>query len=185
MNEINKSNEKFNRLINDFAQCIQFHIHKYDPQKIGIDPEDISQEIKIKLWKIINKKQKIYNQSAYIKKIVNSTVIDFIRKKRREEGMIKNEKQKKISEIKKPYFENEIDTEEFNQIIDQKLNSLIDSRRKVVKLFLLNMTIDEISIFFNWSQNKTRNLLYRGLADLKKSLKENSAEENSHTGKRK
>ena len=61
---------------------------------------------------------------------------------------------------------------EFKRIVDSALESLIDSRRKVVKLFLLNMTIEEISIFFNWSKNKTRNLLYRGLADLKKILKD-------------
>jgi DNA-directed RNA polymerase specialized sigma24 family protein len=33
------------------------------------------------------------------------------------------------------------------------------------------MTIEEISAYFNWSKDKTRNLLYRGLSDLKKILK--------------
>ncbi|MFW6131169.1 MAG: hypothetical protein ACOC5F_01045, partial [Candidatus Aminicenantaceae bacterium] len=56
------------------------------------------------------------------------------------------------------------------------VNSLIESRRKVVKLFLLNMTIDEISTFLNWSKDKTRNLLYRGLSDLKKILKKEGIE---------
>ncbi len=171
MTEIN-NHEKFNRLIRDFSQYIQFHIHKYNPQKKGIDPDDISQEIQIKLWKIINKNKNIQNQAAYIRKVVNSTVIDFLRKKRREEGIILIEKQKKISEIKNPYFDNEFDMGQFKEAIDSALENLIESRRKVVKLFLLDMTIEEISIFFDWSKNKTRNLLYRGLADLKELLKE-------------
>jgi len=172
MKKINAYDETFQNLIEDFSKYIQFHINKFNPQKEGIDPEDISQEISIKIWKIIQKKQPIHNRAAYIKKIVNSTVIDFLRKKRREEGIYSKEKQKKISEIKKSYLEHEVDMEEFRMIIDNKLNSLIESRRKVVKLFLLDMTIEEISIFFNWSKNKTRNLLYRGLSDLKKSLTE-------------
>ena len=52
------------------------------------------------------------------------------------------------------------------------VDSLIESRRKVVKLFLLDMTIDEIASFYNWSRDKTRNLLYRGLSDLKGILKD-------------
>jgi DNA-directed RNA polymerase specialized sigma24 family protein len=34
------------------------------------------------------------------------------------------------------------------------------------------MSIEEIALYFNWSKDKTRNLLYRGLSDLKKILKE-------------
>jgi len=45
---------------------------------------------------------------------------------------------------------------------------LLDSRKTVVKLYLLNMSLPEISDYLNYSQAKTRNLLYRGLEDLKK-----------------
>jgi len=56
------------------------------------------------------------------------------------------------------------------------MQSLIESRRRAVKLFLLNMTIEEIAIYLQWSKDKTRNLLYRGLSDLKKTLKEKGIE---------
>ena len=52
----------------------------------------------------------------------------------------------------------------------------MESRRRVVRLFLLNMTLEEIAIFLNWSEAKTRNLLYRGLDDLKRMLKEKGIE---------
>jgi DNA-directed RNA polymerase specialized sigma24 family protein len=54
------------------------------------------------------------------------------------------------------------------------VEGLIETRRQVVKLYLLNMSVDEISIYLKFSQDKTRNLLYRGLADLKRFLKERS-----------
>jgi len=61
-------------------------------------------------------------------------------------------------------------------MVGEAVESLMDSRRRVVKLFLLNMTLEEISIFLDWSEAKTRNLLYRGLDDLKKKLKEKGIE---------
>jgi len=48
----------------------------------------------------------------------------------------------------------------------------MESRKTVVKLYLLNMNLSEISAYLNYSQAKTRNLLYRGLSDLKEVLKE-------------
>jgi RNA polymerase sigma-70 factor (ECF subfamily) len=56
--------------------------------------------------------------------------------------------------------------------VGKAVDGLIESRRRVVKLYLLNMSIEEISLYFHWSKDKTRNLLYRGLNDLKKILKE-------------
>jgi DNA-directed RNA polymerase specialized sigma24 family protein len=56
-------------------------------------------------------------------------------------------------------------------VVERAVDSLLESRRQVVKLYLLNLSIQEISSYLNWSVDKTRNLLYRGLADLKKKLR--------------
>lgn len=159
-----------------FSRFIQAHIQKYNPQKNGIDPDDIFQEIKIKIWKILRNEKKIKNYSSYIKKIVNSSVIDQLRKSRREEGILFHEKLKEISDCKSFYIMDRAHNRGLKEIIGQSIDSLIESRRKVVRLYLLNMTIEEIATLLNWSKDKTRNLLYRGLADLKKKLKENGIE---------
>jgi len=159
-----------------FSRFIQAHIQKYNPQKNGIDPDYIFQEIKIKIWKILRNEKKIKNYSSYIKKIVNSSVIDQLRKSRREEGILFHEKLKEISDRKSFYIMDRAHNSGLKEIIGESVDSLIESRRKVVRLYLLNMTIEEIATLLNWSKDKTRNLLYRGLADLKKKLKENGIE---------
>ena len=95
--------KKFEKLVDRFARLIEFNIQQFDPQKKGIDPDDVSQEVKIKLWKILTDEKKIYNYPSYIKKIVNSCVIDQIRRSRREEGIISKEKLKRISDKKSLY----------------------------------------------------------------------------------
>ncbi len=59
----------------------------------------------------------------------------------------------------------------FEQRVGKAVELLKNSRRQVIKLYLLNLNIQEISAYMNWSQDKTRNLLYRGFADLRKLIK--------------
>ena len=84
--------------------------------------------------------------------------------------------QKKIAERKSNYNNGKKQETNLKKILGQAVESLIESRRKVVKLYLLNMTLEEIADFFGWSRHKTRNLLYRGLNDLKKMLKDKGIE---------
>ncbi len=168
--------EKFEVLIDKFARFIEANIQKFDPQKNGIDPDDLAQEIKIKIWKVLQDEKNIHNYSSYIRKIVDSTVIDQLRRFRRQAGIIKIEKRKKISDHKSPYTKSSTSERDYSEIIGKAIESLMESRRRPVRLFLLNMTLDEISIYLDWSRDKTRNLLYRGLADLKRILKEQGIE---------
>jgi len=178
---MNNNNDKarideFKTIIEQFSKFIRIHIQKFSPQRKGIDPDDILQEVKIKIWNVLNNEKNIDNYASYIKKIVNSSVIDHLRKIRREERVFSLEIQRKIAERRSAYNKERIDIEECRNILGQAVDSLLYSRRKVVKLYLLNMTLKEIAEFFGWSQHKTRNLLYRGLSDLKKILREKGIE---------
>ena len=164
---------EFEKIITRYSNFIRANVLKFNVQKKGIDPEDIYQEVRIKIWRLICDEKKIKNHALYIKKIVNSSAIDYIRKSRRDEGLILLEKRKRISERKNIYTNNYKSDElkrNFKKITSTAINSLIDTRKKAVKLYLLNLTLDEIAIVCNWSRDKTRNLLYRGLTDLKQKL---------------
>lgn len=155
-----------------FSGYIRANIIRFDLPRYGLDFDDILQEVKIKIWKMLHDEKNIHCYSSYIKKIVENSVIDQFRKLKREEGIYLHEINKRISEQGDHYnpelFYGEMDLKD---VIGKAVDELIESRRKVVRLYLLNMSLEEISIYFNWTQNKTRNLLYRGLSDLKIILK--------------
>lgn len=161
---------EFEKFLENFAQFIRIHICRFNLSKYGLDQEDIIQEVRIKLWKLLSSEKYIANYPSYIKKIVNSSVIDQIRKLRREDCIIKYEKQKYISELEHQYHQLS-KPKNLEATIGNAIDSLKESRRQVVKLYLLNLNITEIASYLNWSHAKTRNLLYRGLADLRKILK--------------
>lgn len=163
----NKGVKSFEEIVTHFTCFIYANILKYDVSKKGIDPEDIIQDVRIKIWNLLKNEKSIKNYTSYIKKIVDTSVIDHIRKNRRVENIIFLEKRIKISEQKTRNLKNLSQNHFSGEIIHEKIEHLLETRKKVVKLFFLGLSIKEISICLNWSNHKTRNLLYRGLADLK------------------
>lgn len=176
MESTNKKEKEFEEILAHFAQFIRIQVHKYNLYRYGLDPEDILQDVNIRIWKIIRDEKNISNYASYIKKIVNSSVIDQLRKCRREEGLFNHEKQARVAELELAYSKGIIRNKNLEERVGRAVELLIDSRRQVVKLYLLNLSIQEIAGYLNWSRDKTRNLLYRGLADLKESLKEMDSE---------
>lgn len=167
------SKEKaFALLLEQFANFIRFHIQKFDVQKFGLDPEDLSQDVRIRIWKLMKSEKIVTNYASYIKKVVNSAVIDRLRRWRREEGVVQEEKSRQIAEYELVYHPEGEKLESLKELVAEAVEDLIETRRQVVKLYLLNMSVEEISAYLKFSQDKTRNLLYRGLADLKRLLKD-------------
>jgi RNA polymerase sigma-70 factor (ECF subfamily) len=168
--------EELETLLARFSGFIRAHIQKFDIQRLGIDPDDVAQEVKIKIWRLFESEKNIVNHASYIKKIVDSSVIDQIRRLRREEMIFRLERQKQVAEREDMYRPKTLRNTVLREIIGRAADALIDSRRNVVKLYLLNMSLEEIARFYGWSRHKTRNLLYRGLSDLKRSLKKSDIE---------
>ena len=171
MNSSNSKETEFHALMNDFANFIKILIYPYNLHKYGLDPDDIIQDIRIKIWKLVCSDKKISNYSSYIKKIVYSSVIDQLRKCRRDQGVYNHAIQIQIAELEHPYSKDSTHPNYLDFTIGRAVDLLIDTRKQVVKLYLLNLSLKEIAAYLNWSEDKTRNLLYRGLGDLKRALK--------------
>ena len=52
----------------------------------------------------------------------------------------------------------------------QAVEAITPSRRPVVRMYLAGYSREEVAALMGWSEAKTRNLLYRGLADLRERL---------------
>ncbi len=166
------SEKDLEALLARFTNFIRAHIQKFEVQRFGIDPDDIAQEVRIKIWKLIKNEKNIVNYASYIKKIVDTVVIDQLRLLRKDEQLYRMEKQKQVAEQMNGYRPQVLRNARMKEAVGKAVESLIESRRNVVKLYLFELSIEEISRFYGWSLHKTRNLLYRGLADLKRALKE-------------
>src|SRR6185295_12813522 len=59
---------------------------------------------------------------------------------------------------------------ELAEQVERAIQSIQPSRRPVVRMHLMGHTREEIAQVLGWSDSKTRNLLYRGLADVRERL---------------
>lgn len=164
--------DEFEDLIKRLSTSIKASVQKFNPQKSGIEPEDLVQEIRIKLWNIFKSEKKILNYSSYIKKIVNSIVIDEIRSSRRYERTIEREKQKLRVQPSLGQHPTQGKIE-----VGDAVKELGEPRRRIVQLYFLGLNIKEISKIIGNTEAGTRNLLYRGLNDLKKIIKSKGVEQ--------
>lgn len=165
------SDRELEALLTRFTNFIRAQIQKFDVQRFGIDPDDVAQEVRIKIWKLLKSEKNVISYASYIKKIVDTAVIDQFRLLRKDEELYRMEKKKQVAEQLNGYRPEVLRNALMREAVGKAVESLIESRRNVVKLYLFDLSIEEISRFFGWSMHKTRNLLYRGLADLKKALK--------------
>jgi len=166
----NKEDE-FIAILNSQAQFINYQVLSFNLPKHGLDPEDVIQDIKIRIWKLICKERVIKNHRQYIRKIIYSSIIDQFRKHRREEDYYRLEAHRHVSEMESSYNKEGFRKMAMVESVGKAVERLIETRRQVVKLYLLNLNIREIADYLRMSQDKTRNLLYRGLSDLRKLIK--------------
>ena len=169
--------------IERFSLLIRSAIRKTCPSIDKSDMDDIEQEVKIAVWKKIRKSEKeIRNLGSYIWRVAYTTtskVMKRLSEQRRalidpQDEALEQDEKFKTSPTELP--EIHLQNKELAEIIRESVDSLIDSRRQVVKLYLSGLTADEMTKYFGWSDGKARNLLSRGLADLRKELEEKGIE---------
>ena len=170
---------RFNAILDEYGQVLRRAIARYCPKDLGLQAADIEQEAKIRLWRALESEREIKDLSSYLYRIAATTVIDAMRKvrERREESLYftnDNEGEEELRPL--PVAETAAPDRQFAQKqtmhkIAAAIARLPENRRQVVTLYLQGMFSQEIADLLGWTEAKARNLLYRGLQDLRAQLK--------------
>ncbi|NOR52691.1 MAG: sigma-70 family RNA polymerase sigma factor [Candidatus Aminicenantes bacterium] len=166
---------KTQQFIEEMSKSIEHIIWKNFPQISREEREDITQEVKLKIWKMASRGKKIKNLRSYLWKVVYTTALDIINKRMNTvpfDAVMKADNTNPFSQLNIASSEALIEKKELRIIITKALNSLPQNRRIVIKLYLTGMNLHEIADFLNWNKSKVNHLYYRGLGDLKEKLKE-------------
>jgi RNA polymerase sigma-70 factor (ECF subfamily) len=140
------------------------------------DVDDLMQEIRIRLWRAHEGDPAASEQigaapASYVYRTAVTAVLDLFRRRRaRHEGdMIPLEQgDRRTAAGEGP--DAELSARELAACVASAIDALPASRRPVVRMYLAGHTKEEIASLMGWSEAKTRNLLYRGLAELRERL---------------
>jgi len=135
------------------------------------DLDELFQDVRIRLWKAREEEEGLEELSAsYVYRTATSAALDMIRKRRRGPTQVVLHDDLKVPSNRNP--ERDLERKELEQRLEEALATLPERRRPVVRMHLAGYGREEIAELLGWTEAKTRNLLYRGMADLRAALRD-------------
>lgn len=148
----------------------------YGLDKHGIDPADVEQEVRIRLWKALERDRSGAFHASYVQRVVASTVIDALRRAevRAAEPLPEEDDDTPVDLGEGPVGpERSAGDVERMQGIERCMNEIPERRRLPIALHLQGFSLQEIAELAGIaSAEAARKLVSRGLEELKSRLRE-------------
>src|SRR5438270_163805 len=169
---------RFARLLERYSALLRNLIARHCPRNLGIQINDIEQEARVRLWQALQREKELSEPASYIYRIAVTTTIDAVRRviARREDQL---QSQTDGEEPGTPILattstqspEAIAERHQLMSTIVAAVGSLAENRRIAVELHLQGLNLAEMAELLHWSEPKVRNLVYRGLDDLREALR--------------
>jgi RNA polymerase sigma factor (sigma-70 family) len=169
---------RWQSLVEQYAGLLRATISRVCPRQLGLQVDDIEQEARLKLWKALKSERTIESPASYVFKTAARATIDAIRRARaRREEQLGPPPEAGGSardwEVVDPQASPERQAERALVLsqVQQVLGRLKAERRRALALHLQGFTTEEIGRLLGWTEPRARNLVYRGLKQLREALR--------------
>jgi RNA polymerase sigma-70 factor (ECF subfamily) len=172
------SHARFGQLLDQYDRLIRGIVGRVG-RRLGytrdtfLTREDIEQEVRLDLWKQVARGQQIDYPATYIYKATLRETLRALRRTANREtvSLDSGGLSDTLLDAVDP-FHALAAKEQFREIIIG-VRCLAPDRQSAVRAHLTGFAFNEIMRLYGWSYQRTRNLISRGMADLRKSLNEN------------
>jgi RNA polymerase sigma-70 factor (ECF subfamily) len=152
------------------------HLLRFARRRHGLDPHELDelvQEVRLRLWRAQETGEKIAAlSSSYIYRTAMSAAVDLIRKRRQRSHEVSPLEGDGGAAFADPSAGWIVAAGEMRDAMERALGTLAKPRAVAVRMYLAGYPREEIADILGWSEARTRNLIYRGLADLRVRLTE-------------
>jgi RNA polymerase sigma-70 factor (ECF subfamily) len=163
------------RLLAAFRGRLRAIIQQRCPARLGLDADDVEQEIRIRLWKALASERVIDHPASYLHRVALSVIVDLLRRRSARPDLDRAEA---LDEIQ---LGSQADPNTFDplrhaegaaagQAVLRALASLPERRRRPVQLHLQGFSTTQVGQLLGISEAAARNLVYRGLDELRERL---------------
>lgn len=136
------------------------------------EQDELMQDVRIRIWRSLGSRERIEEAPAgYVYRAALSAAVDRIRRRRarREDPVERLPQRSGWRASREP--DQQLGDSRMLDTIEAAIETLQESRRPAVRLHLVGYHRNEIAQLMGWTEAKTRNLLYRGLGDLRDQLR--------------
>jgi RNA polymerase sigma-70 factor (ECF subfamily) len=167
--------ERLERIIREYSKVIRGAVARVAGGRHLADRvvDDVEQEVRIALWKRLQGEQPIEHTSSYVFKAARREAIRALRREAARRSMDPPEGWERIEDPAAGPLD-ALQNRALGERIETALGRLAPDRRRAVRARLVGLEYDEIERLTGWPYDRTRNLVSRGLADLRKLLEDES-----------
>jgi RNA polymerase sigma-70 factor (ECF subfamily) len=172
------ANARLEELLEELGGFLKATIRRLCPRTLGIQADEIEQDVRLRLWRSMKDERILASPASYMYRAAAAAVIDAVRrvKARREEPLqsIEAGAERRPDDLPVEARNSPHDlalASETRRSVEQGLGRLEQSRRRTVRLHLQGFGSQEIADLLGWTEPKARNLVYRGLEDLRRELR--------------
>lgn len=136
------------------------------------EAEGLLQDVRIRLWRAHTDSEEIARlPTSYVYQTAATAALDLVRKRRRNEDREPSlDSAPTLALVSRTSADHDLLASDLGAAIMRELNTMVEARRVVVRMHLSGYEREEIIALLGWSDAKVRNLLYRGLQDLRERL---------------
>ncbi|HYG65031.1 MAG TPA: RNA polymerase sigma factor [Thermoanaerobaculia bacterium] len=162
-------------ILAEYGGWLRRTLRKLCPTRRGIQVDDLEQEVAIRIWRSLRDGRGIENPASFLYRVAATATVDAVRRveARREEPLAAGGEEEEGAappQTPGPDPEAAARSAELGRRLREALAALPDNRRRAVALHLQGFNVQEAAELLGWTEAKTRNLIYRGLEDLRRDL---------------
>jgi RNA polymerase sigma-70 factor (ECF subfamily) len=156
-----------------FGNMVRQVGRRYRLDESGID--EVMQEVRIRLWRARGTSEQVgETNTSYVYRTASSAALDVLRRRRARQAERHDsiDGGDAVTTLTAPHPDPHaaLEGSELATRVARAIDEIPSSRRPAVRMHLAGYPRDEIARLMGWTEAKTRNLLYRGLADLRERL---------------
>jgi RNA polymerase sigma-70 factor (ECF subfamily) len=162
------------RVLKAYGARLRVLVHKHCLNAHGIDPDDVEQEVRIRLWHAIERDRSEALVTSYVQKVVISVLVDALRKARSRptESLPDEVGEAGADAFTAPHGpDRDASDAQRMALLGRCLKEIPERRRLPVELHLQGFSLQEIGAAADVSAEAARKLVTRGLDELKERLR--------------
>jgi RNA polymerase sigma factor (sigma-70 family) len=157
-------------LVRQYARLVRHAIRAVRGRRGANDSEDIEQTVYLNLWQQVRREQVIDHPASYVYRMAVRETVRAVRRLRADREADSPDPPEVAAEEASP--EQLAMGAETSRALLEAVRSLQPDRARAVRAHLQGLSVAEIMALYGWSYQKARNLIARGMADLRVALRE-------------
>ena len=160
-------------LLEKYGALIRRVVARVGGRAIQDSREDVAQAVVMSLWQQVSREQTITHPSSYIYRAAIRETVRAVKQeleRMRKHAAIDAEDEPALPSVA-PDPETSAASTELGARIDHAIGNLLDERARAVRAHLAGYSVEEIMQAYEWPYQKARNLIARGMGDLRDELR--------------